>query len=279
MHPALRSIAYGNRLRDKAVVSLHLATVALFPLGVAGRKVGRPLPDPRRWLGEYVVTGPGGIFACPPFPSPFFLGADPDYEPAICSSIIGGVEGGVFVDVGASIGFITVRAAKRARRVIAVEPHPVRFAYLERNVELNGLTNVTCLNCALGSEESMITLYDIDPTLGPHPLDASTRPGRGHRYEVPLHRLDNLVDEPVSFVKIDVEGDELNVLRGASRLFESGPVTVIESLNGEHLSQIRELLPHYSFREFDRNNFLGRPSDVDTGGLGSAAVESNNDLR
>ena len=255
---ALRSVNYGNRLRDKAIITAHLGTVALFPLGMAARKVGKPLPDPRRWLGEYVVRGPAGVFACPPYPIPFFLGVGLGYEPGLCA-VIDGLDGGIFVDVGASVGFITVRAARRAKQVIAVEPHPVRFAYLERNVKLNGLTNVTCVNCALGTEDGTTALYDVDPTLGPHPLDASTQPGRGHRYDVPLRRLDDVVHEQVSMLKVDVEGDELHVLRGARRLLESRPLLVVESLRRERLAQLRELLPGYSFKEVDRNNFLASP--------------------
>jgi FkbM family methyltransferase len=258
MHPALRGIAYGDTLRDKAVISLHLAMVGLFPVGILARRVGRPLPDPRRSLGGYTVSGPAGVFACPASPSPFFLGAGPGYEPDL-NQLIERIEGGLFIDVGASIGFITVRAARRARHVIAVEPHPIRFAHLQRNIELNGLANVTCFNCALGAEEGMATLYDVDPSLGPHPLDASTRPGRGHRYEVPMHRLDDLVTDDAQFVKIDVEGDEPNVLAGARRLLESHPALVVESLDDEHLARIEELLPQYRFRRIDASNFHGTP--------------------
>lgn len=258
VHPALRSIGYGRHLRDKAVIGGHLATVALFPLGIAAQKVGGSLPDPRPWLGEYIVNSPVGVFACPPSPSPFFLGADATYEPGMCS-VIEELEGGTFVDAGASLGFITVRAARRATRVVAIEPHPVRFSYLERNVGLNGLTNVTCINCALGAEDGMVELYDVDPTLGPHRLDASTRPGRGRRYEVPLRRLDDVVPEAINMLKIDVEGDELEALRGAPRLVESRPLIVVESLRHGTLSGLKELLPGYAFREVDTDNFLASP--------------------
>jgi FkbM family methyltransferase len=258
MHPALRSVRYGRTLRDRAVIGLHLATVPLFPLGVVARRIGKPLPDPRAWFGEYVVQGPGGLFACPSSPSPFFLGADASYEPGL-STVIEALQGGLFVDVGASIGFITVRAARRAGHVIAIEPHPVRFAFLERNVELNGLTNVTCLNYAAGAEQSTIALYDVDPTLGPHPLDVSTQPGPGRRHDVPLRRLDDLVGEEAELVKIDVEGDELEVVLGAARLLRSKPLLVVESLDENHRSALQEHLPGYSFREIDPNSFLCTP--------------------
>lgn len=258
MHPALRSIRYGDQLRDKAVIAAHLATVAGFPLGILARKIGRPLPDPRSHLGEYVVRSPAGIFACPPVPSPFFLGADHTYEPGLFE-VIDRLDGGTFVDVGASVGFVTVRAAWRADWVVALEPHPIRFAYLKRNVQLNGLTNVTCLNCALGAQDATVALYDVDPTLGPHALDVSAYPGRGNRFEVPLRRLDDVVDGDVAVLKIDVEGAELGVLEGAPRIIGSRPLIVIESLTPESLSQLHGILHGYSVNEMDSNSFLASP--------------------
>ena len=184
----MRTVASGKRMRDKAVIAAHWGTIPLFPLGMVARKAGRPLPDPRPWLGEYVACGSAGVFACPASTSPFFLGLDPTYDPALFG-LIDALQGGVFVDAGASIGFTAIRAARRADRVVAIEPHPVRFAYLERNVKLNGLTNITCFNCALGSSDGVVSMFDVDRTLGPHTLDPSTRPGSGLRFDVRLRRL------------------------------------------------------------------------------------------
>ena len=206
MHPALRAIGYGDRLRDKAVIAAHVAAVAAFPVGIAARRIGRPIPDPRAKLGGYTVRGPAGVFACPASSKPYFVEVGHGYEPGMCR-VVEQLEGGVFIDVGASVGFITARAARRAERVFAIEPHPVRFEYLKRNVEMNGLTNVTCFQCALGSRsEGSIVLYDLDPSLGPHRLDASTKPGAGERFDVPFRRVDDLVQGEVGLLNIDVKG-------------------------------------------------------------------------
>jgi FkbM family methyltransferase len=255
---ALQTVRSGQRLRDKAVIAAHWGTVPLFPIGMAARKLGRPLPDPRSWFGEYVAEGQAGVFACPPGPSPFFLGPHPWFEPGLLR-VVDGLRGGTFVDAGASIGFVTVRAARRAERVVAVEPHPVRFAYLERNVNLNGLTNVTCVNCALGSARGTVTMFDLDPTLGPHPVDISTNPGRGSRFDVDVRPLDELVSEPVAMLKVDVEGAELEVLRGARNLLAQRPVVYVESLGRATWNALQEMLPDYAFEEVDDNNLLAAP--------------------
>ena len=256
---ALRSIRTGERPRDKAVIAAHWGALALFPLGMAARKIGAPLPDPRAALGEYEVRGSAGVFTCPPGPVPFFLSLDPAHEPGLFA-LIDRLQGGVFVDCGASVGFVTVRAARRAERVIAIEPHPVRFAYLERNVARNGLTNVKCFNCALGSASGTVAIYDVDPTLGPHPLDVSSTPGRGRRFDVPLRRLDDLVEEPVSVLKVDVEGAEVEVLGGAEEVLRSQPVVFVESLAMATRNELQGALHGYSLRPLDSNNLLASPA-------------------
>jgi FkbM family methyltransferase len=225
-------------------------------VGSLARRLGHPLPDPTRFLGEVTVRGPAGVFVCPAGPGAFFLGVDEAYEPGLCALLRETT--GTVVDVGANIGFITVRAARTASRVIAIEPHPIRFRYLERNVALNGLSNVTCMNCAVGAAEGEIDLYDVDPTLGPRPLDVSATPGRGRRYRVPLRTIDSLVEE-AELVKVDVEGYEAEVLRGASKLIARGPRLVVEALAGP--ATIADLLTGYSLQELDTHTYLAvRPA-------------------
>lgn len=251
VHKAWRALRSGERLSDKLGIAARLAVYTAFPLGSLARRLGHPLPDPTRLLGEVTVRGPAGVFVCPPGPGAFFLAVDEEYEPGL-SALLRETEGTV-VDVGANIGFITVRAARTASRVIAIEPHPTRFRYLERNVALNRLDNVTCVNCALGAAEGEIVLHDVDPTLGPRPLDVSATPGRGRCYRVPMRSLDSLVAE-ADLVKIDVEGYEAEVLRGASNLLARGPRLVIEAFTGP--ASLADLLDGYSLNELDAHTYL-----------------------
>lgn len=248
---AWRALRSGERFSDKLGIAARLAIYTAFPVGSLARRLGHPLPDPTRLLGEVTVRGSAGVFVCPPGPGAFFLGVDEAYEPGLFALLR--ETNGTVVDVGANIGFITVRAARTASRVIAIEPHPMRFRYLERNVALNGLNNVTCLNCALGAAEGELVLYDVDPTLGPRPLDVSVTPGRGKCHRVPLRTLDSLVEE-AELVKIDVEGYEAEVLLGASKLLARGPRLVIEALAGT--ATLADLPDGYSLRGLDRHTYL-----------------------
>jgi len=111
-----------------------------------------------------------------------------------------------FLDIGAWIGPNTLYAAKLSRKVIAVEPDPVAFSFLKKNVEANEFKNVTLLEKAFSSSEQL----SIDPSveLG----DSMTRvldsvnPGREIVDGVDMEELLSLGD--YSLIKIDIEGYE-----------------------------------------------------------------------
>jgi len=128
----------------------------------------------------------------------------------------------VFVDIGAHIGFYTVRLALKCRHVHAVEPNPESAYILRRNLELNNIKNVTVHQCACGRTRSKAKIYIADTctTLIP-------RTGR-KTVEVDVKPLDSLV-KYCDIVKIDVEGFEEEVLLGAENLITHvKPIWVIE---------------------------------------------------
>lgn len=135
--------------------------------------------------------------------------------------------GGVFLDVGAHVGRWTVRLAGRARKVIAVEPHPGTAAVLRRNVELNGLANVTVIEAAAWDGAGPLKLED---PLG-RERSGTNRTLPDGEGAVRGQRLDDLLadEQEISLVKIDTEGADLHVLRGMSSLLERRrPVMVVE---------------------------------------------------
>jgi FkbM family methyltransferase len=137
------------------------------------------------------------------------------FEPAetrLIASLLG--PGGVFVDIGAHIGWFTTLASRQAGAsglVLAFEPHPVNAAALRVNLELNGARNVRLAETALGGEQGELTLAGSDSgsftgvNWGPYP-----------RVAVPMTTLDHaLADVPaITLLKMDVEGWEAHVLRG-----------------------------------------------------------------
>src|SRR2546425_5251818 len=117
--------------------------------------------------------------------------------------------GDVVVDVGAHIGRYALRAATKASQVIAVEPDPSNFSLLERNVRLNGFSNVVLVPHALSSVPGTRALWlaasgntgtsSVDPdassargggrTPGSVPVGSSTPDERGESLGVVCHCL------------------------------------------------------------------------------------------
>jgi FkbM family methyltransferase len=137
--------------------------------------------------------------------------------------------------VGANVGVHTVRLARLAGQdgeVIAIEPDPGVFARTTRNVELNGLSNVRLLNAAASDTAGQMNLY--------RPANADTNRARasllnhgyltGDAITVPVLTVDDVCgDDRVALIKIDVEGHEDAVVRGAAKVIDrDAPAVVFE---------------------------------------------------
>ncbi|WP_376089741.1 FkbM family methyltransferase [Roseomonas sp. CCTCC AB2023176] len=142
--------------------------------------------------------------------------------------------GAVFVDVGANIGTYSLPAARLVGaegRVIAFEAHPRTYAYLRRNVEANALRQVVPVHMALGDGDGEVTMTFEDANPGETHVSAQdAAPGAAR---VRLGTLDDalrdLGAERVDYLKIDVEGFELPVLRGAVRTVGGNPGIVVQT--------------------------------------------------
>jgi FkbM family methyltransferase len=132
--------------------------------------------------------------------------------------------GEIVVDVGAHIGRYTLLGARHASQVVAVEPDPWNFSLLERNVRLNGFSNVTAFNLAMSSASGTLPFYiartgdtDISSLSGEWAKDLGVT-SNTESVEVKCETLDGLVSSLpfISWLKIDVEGHEVAVLEGGS---------------------------------------------------------------
>lgn len=152
----------------------------------------------------------------------------------------------VVVDCGACEGLFSLRVAPRCRRVFAVEPHPLFVAAMRRT--LAPFANAEIVPLALGERTGDAFLT----------LDGErTRFGATGGYRVAIETLDGLFldnDPPVSYLKADVEGFELSLLRGAAELLRRQrpkvAVTVYHEANDyrEMMAFLRSVQPAYRFR-------------------------------
>jgi FkbM family methyltransferase len=156
------------------------------------------------------------------------------YEPEVTSAILSVLqEGHTFFDVGANLGYYTLLASKKvgsSGRVHAFEPAPAQFEHLMLNARINRTANVVLNNIALAEargERDM--LLSLGWNQGTHSFGATEGPTRAYR--VPCATIDEYVAtnalERIDAMKVDVEGAELLVFRGAEKTLRSLAIPVI----------------------------------------------------
>lgn len=126
------------------------------------------------------------------------------------------------VDIGANIGFWSLFLTKRTDKpVYLFEPEPANFALLKQNLEMNQIPNAQLFNKGLGSEAKRLTLHKSKKNFGDHRLYASES-GR-ETVQVDVVRLDDEIGvlKDLGFIKIDVQGFELQSLLGARKNLEA----------------------------------------------------------
>jgi FkbM family methyltransferase len=148
-------------------------------------------------------------------------------------------DGDVCVDVGANIGYYTLLASKLVGRgglVYALEPAPDVFAALEENLALNRADNVVALRVAAGPEEGEAQLFrppagNVGRSALRPPSDVPSSPDLAAVAVMPLASVIPTSElRRLRLVKIDVEGYEVEVLRGLEPALESGfrPAVLLE---------------------------------------------------
>jgi FkbM family methyltransferase len=149
--------------------------------------------------------------------------------------------GMVFLDVGANDGYFTLFAARRlgaGGRVIAVEPSSRERINLQRNIEANGLANVTVVPLALGATRATAKLRLAKGTHSGHNTlgnfahsDVQTESFE----EVTVDALDAVAERlgltRVDFIKVDVEGAEASVIDGAQEVLRRMRPTLLLEIN------------------------------------------------
>jgi len=152
--------------------------------------------------------------------------------------------GATVIDIGANLGFFSAILASLVGptgKVLALEPAPDIFAKLVATMERNGLHQVQPMNVGCGAERAQMTLHQVTASSGNASLVGTGPPGA----LVEIRRLDSLEaarrDKP-DLIKVDVEGFEPDVLRGAAEIIaDARPVLYVE-MCGEYARTTRETI-------------------------------------
>lgn len=169
-------------------------------------------------------------------------GASADYRhgtnelPVQMAVVDGLAPGGVFLDVGANVGFFSLLAARAVGAtgsVHAIEPVPSNARQVEINAAANGFANISVVEAAASSTSGTTTLLLAEHPGGAVVASAGTPPDPAGSLEVRTVTVDELVRSgalrPPTVIKIDVEGAEVDALEGmVETLREHRPVVVCE---------------------------------------------------
>lgn len=160
--------------------------------------------------------------------------------------------GDLCLDVGANLGNHTVFFAKVCRaKVISIEPNSANTELLARNLAHNHIVELVSLKlAAAGQESGLVSLEIIDPN---NTGRAQVRHGSG---SIELIRIDDLeLDQPVKLIKVDVEGMELEVLKGArSTLERDRPAVFVEASTPSEFSAVEKFLAGIGYAQMMRFN-------------------------
>lgn len=160
------------------------------------------------------------------------------------------------VDVGANIGYhslIACRLVGETGTVLALEPSDRTRALFQRNLELNGATNVTVESLAAADFEGEVSFFESESAQF-HVLSSTIQSpllSPEHK-QVGATTLDTLLSrhnlERVDLIKVDVEGGELGVFRGAAGILQAPePPLLMFEAHGELIRPISEFLAEHGF--------------------------------
>jgi FkbM family methyltransferase len=155
--------------------------------------------------------------------------------------------GQMAIDVGANVGMHTLvmsRLVGASGEVISYEPSKTIFKRLERNIKINSARNVTPLNMAVGARKGYVGFADLshETNIAKSHIDSSSK------QKVMMTTLDSQHDRSkrIGLIKIDVEGGELDVLRGARKILADHCPVVFMELNTRDysLGEVIEIIPN-----------------------------------
>ena len=163
-----------------------------------------------------------------------------------------------FVDVGANVGAYTLKIASdyksKGIKVIAIEAHPANYKALCKNIDINKFTNIHAINKAVSDHKGIVTMYErkflkriqpewytIHETFSGHQLD------KRYSIEVESDTLDAILDNyKVDFIKIDIEGAEVEALKGATNTLDRLRKIIVE-IHENNFDKVKHILEDHNF--------------------------------
>jgi FkbM family methyltransferase len=169
----------------------------------------------------------------------------------------------IFLDIGAHTGTYSISLHRYFKKVLAFEPHRKTFYALCGSVAMNDVSNIYCFNFGLGSENQrgLNELYITSHDGGSSTLHPKNNQNIIKKEEIIIKTLDELnISEKIGMIKIDVEENELEVLRGAVITIKNSdypPILFESNYENKMLFEfVRETLGYEIFNIYNVNNMF-----------------------
>jgi FkbM family methyltransferase len=207
------------------------------------------------------------------------------YEPFETSLVESEVRPGMtVVDAGANIGYYSLlfgRLTGPTGRVYAFEPAPQNRKILEANIAGNGLCNITVIGRAASDRAERCTFFLSNENLGDHRMFAADE--AREELEIQSVRIDEEIEAPVHFIKLDIQGSEHRALIGMERLLAKSPsVTLFTEFwpkgiraSGGDATEFLALLRAHGFEIFHIDEYANRLEKADDAHLLSELTLEN----
>ncbi len=245
----------GVTLRDKIIILIYVIVSILYiPFDKKKKRLNLLFAD-------VATKNKDGIFFCRKH-TPQIWGID-TFKEQKSRKYFELIKKGTFVDVGANVGRYSMMVANNLKdkgRLVSIEPEPEVFETLKKNAELNKIKNAVLINTACFSRNKNMKFY-ITKSLGEHSLY-----GKGKCIKIRARKLDDILKErkinDVNLIKIDVEGAEFEVIKGAAKTISmQKPMIIFESLEEERASKITKFLKKegYKVHQISNRNYFAEP--------------------
>jgi FkbM family methyltransferase len=156
--------------------------------------------------------------------------------------------GNTFIDIGANIGTWSLYASNIVGvtgSILSFEPHPKNFTFLQKNIRLNGFENIQAFNFGLSDTDTFLNFTNSFDTMN-HVSESNSN----NTITISVKQLDEFTNNLsiIDLIKIDVEGYELFVLKGAKSTLQKTKKIIFESDS--------RLQHNYNYKTTDIINFL-----------------------
>ena len=166
--------------------------------------------------------------------------------------------GEILLDIGAAEGLFSLTVAERCKKIMLVEPND-HFVEALKHTFASFQEKVRIFDVAVGSKNGEIT-FNPDSLIGR--IEADTKPGRKKK----LTTVDDLMgDLPITYLKADLEGFEIEMLKGAEKTIKRNrPKIAItayhkENISGEIIGLIKNFVPQYQYYTKGISQTQGKP--------------------